>query len=142
VEKFQVELSVIKYLLGSPSTSWEAQIPPGTPKIRPVPEIAMEVERDLTAIETCKFHPYLLPYLLVCVVTCLMRLLEMPYFHIALFCAIIGVAKADLNFTCFETGGTTLVTPSDGSYNSDRIVYNTKVNRMPAAMVYVQTGRP
>ena len=59
-------------------------------------------------------------------------------------CAVVAVlllslatlASAQVNRTCFQDSGAVLVTPQDGTYNADRMVFNEKVQNEPAAVAY------
>ena len=52
---------------------------------------------------------------------------------------LTALASAQVDTTCFEDSGAIIVTPQDDTYNSDRLVYNEKVQNKPAAIVYAHT---
>lgn len=50
--------------------------------------------------------------------------------------ASLGYSVAQLDLTCFQNGGGVLVTPQNSQYSNDRLVFNQKVSRQPAAIAY------
>lgn len=51
----------------------------------------------------------------------------------------LGHAAAQLNLSCFQNGGGVLVSPQNSAYNNDRLVFNQKVQKQPAAIAYAYT---
>ena len=49
---------------------------------------------------------------------------------------VVGLASAQLNATCFQNDGSVFITPQDGNYNNDRLIFNEKIQREPAAIAY------
>lgn len=56
-----------------------------------------------------------------------------------LLSSLVAAVSAQLNTTCFQESGAILVTPQDGTYSADRLVYNEKIVNEPAAIVYAYT---
>ena len=55
------------------------------------------------------------------------------------FAVLSGAALAQLNATCFQNDGSVFVTPQDGNYNNDRLIFNEKIQRQPVAIAYAYT---
>ena len=51
----------------------------------------------------------------------------------------VGLTSAQLNATCFQNDGSVFITPQDGNYNNDRLIFNEKIQRRPVAIAYAYT---
>ncbi len=56
-----------------------------------------------------------------------------------LYALLPSLAYAQFNSTCFQNDGSVLITPQDGNYNNDRLIFNEKIQRKPVAIAYAYT---
>lgn len=57
---------------------------------------------------------------------------------LSFYSAALGVS-AQLNVNCISNSGAVLSSPSSGTWNEDRLVYNQKVNVQPAGVAYAHS---